>query len=147
MMMKTRTSTKPIVACLRNLTLQKVVYEILKSFSLIEITDFYWFHWFIITLIITFVTRPEKTGLIYTKYICLYYGTYLLFCIHYPKSVSFIEFLMDLCIYDDILNTIQITDKMLLHFKLSKSGQILRVDKTCFPRPGQNFNCSILEVY
>ena len=54
----------------------------------------------------------------------------------YPKSVSIIEFLMDFCIYDDILDTIQITDKKLLHFKLSKSGQILRVDKTCFPRPG-----------
>ena len=38
--------------------------------------------------------------------------------------------------YDDILNAIRITDKMLLHFKLSKSDQILRVDKTCFPRPG-----------
>ena len=29
---------------------------------------------------------------------------------------------------DDILDTIQITDKALLHFKLSKSGQILDVD-------------------
>ena len=28
--------------------------------------------------------------------------------------------------YDDILDTIQITDKKLLHDKLSKSGQILR---------------------
>ena len=37
--------------------------------------------------------------------------------------------------YDDILDMIQITDKKLLHFKLSKLGQILRVDKTCFPRP------------
>ena len=37
--------------------------------------------------------------------------------------------------YDDILDTIQLTDKKLLHFKLSKSGQILHVDKTCFPRP------------
>ena len=54
----------------------------------------------------------------------------------YPKSVNFIEFLRDFCIYDDILDTIQITDKTLLHFKLSKSGQILHVDKTCFPRPG-----------
>ena len=52
----------------------------------------------------------------------------------YPKSVNFIEFLMGFCIYDDILDTIQITDKKLLHFKLSKSGQILRVDKTCFFR-------------
>ena len=81
------------------------------------------------------VTGPGKTGLIYIKYTCLYYGTYLLFCMCYPKSVNFIEFLMDFCIYNDILDTIQIIDKTLLHFKLLKSGQILRVDKTCFPRP------------
>ena len=82
------------------------------------------------------VTGPKKTGLIYTKYTCLYYGTYLLFFMCYPNSVNFIEFLIDFCTYDDVLDTIQITDKKLLHFKLSKSGQILRVDKTCFPRPG-----------
>ena len=54
----------------------------------------------------------------------------------YTKSVNFIEFLMDFCIYDDILDMLQVTDKKLLHFKFSKSGQILLVDKTCFPRPG-----------
>ena len=84
----------------------------------------------------TYVTGPGKTGLIYTKYTCSYYGMYLLFCICYPQSVTFIELPMDFCIYDDTLNMIQITDKKLLHFKFSKSGQILRVDKTCFPRPG-----------
>ena len=78
----------------------------------------------------------ENRSYIYIKYTCLYYGKYLLFCMCYPKSVNFIEFLMDFCIYDDILDAIQITDKKLLHFKLLKSGQILRVDKTCFPRPG-----------
>ena len=80
-----------------------------------------------------YVTGPGKTGLIYT---CSYYGMYLLFCICYPKSASFIEFLMDLCTFDDISHATRITDKKLLHFKLSKSGQILCVDKTCFPRPG-----------
>ena len=35
---------------------------------------------------------------------------------------------MDFCIYDDILDTRQITDKKSLHFKLSKSGQILCVE-------------------
>ena len=51
----------------------------------------------------------------------------------YPKSVSFIKFLMGFCIivYDDILDTIWTTDKKLLLCKLSKSG---RVDKTGFPR-------------
>ena len=36
-------------------------------------------------------------------------------------------------VYDDILDIIQITDKKLLHFKLSKLGQMLCVDKTGFP--------------
>ena len=51
----------------------------------------------------------------------------------YQKSINFIDFLMDFCIYDDILHMIQITDKKLLHFKLSESGQFLRVEKTVFP--------------
>ena len=50
---------------------------------------------------------------------------------------------MDFGTYVDILDTIWITDKKLLHFILSKSGQILCVDKTSFSRPGhklQNYN-------
>ena len=35
------------------------------------------------------------------------------------KSVIFIEFLMDFCIFDDIFDTIPITDRKLLQFKLS----------------------------
>ena len=46
---------------------------------------------------------------------------------------------MDFCTYDDILDTIWITDKKLLHFQVSKLGQILCVDKTGFPRPGHIF--------
>ena len=38
-------------------------------------------------------------------------------------------------VYDSILDIIQLTDKKLLHFKHSKSDQILRVHKTSFPRP------------
>ena len=83
-----------------------------------------------------YVTRPGKIGLIYTKYTCSYYGVYILFYMCYPISVSFIELFMDFCIYDDILDTVLITDEKLLHFKLSKSSQILCVDKTGFPRPG-----------
>ena len=82
------------------------------------------------------MTGPRKTGLIYTKCTCSYYGTYLLFCTCYPKSVIFIEFLMDFDTYDDILVEIWITNKKLLQFKLSKSGQILHIHKTGFPRPG-----------
>ena len=58
-----------------------------------------------------YMAGPGKTGLIYTRYTCSYYGTYLLFCMGYTKSVSFIEFLMDVCIYDVILDAIQIKDK------------------------------------
>ena len=38
------------------------------------------------------------------------------------------DFLMDFLIYDGILNI------KLLHFELSKSGQILCIHKTSFPR-------------
>ena len=87
------------------------------------------------------MTRLGKTGLIYTKYTCSYCGSYLLLCMCYPNSVSCIELRMDFCILcDDILDTIQSTDKKLLHFKLSKSGHILRVDKTCFLRPGHIYH-------
>ena len=94
-----------------------------------------------------YVTGPGKTGLIYTKYTCLYYGTYLLFCMCYPKSVNLIEFFTEFCIYDDIIDMIQITYKTLLHFKLSKSGQILHVDKTYFPRPGHIYIYIPLKPY
>ena len=60
----------------------------------------------------------------------------------YAKSAAFIEFLMDFNIYDDILDTIDymIIDKNLLHFELSKLGEILCVDMTGFLRPGHIFN-------
>ena len=55
------------------------------------------------------VTWHGKTGLIYTKYTCLYYNNYL-FCMCYGKSVNFNELLMDFCMYDNILGTITFTD-------------------------------------
>ena len=54
----------------------------------------------------------------------------------YAKSESFIEFIMECCIYDDIFVAILVKDKKLLHFEVSQLGQILRVDKTGFLRPG-----------
>ena len=44
-----------------------------------------------------YVTRPEKTSLIYTKYTYSYYGIYLFVCVCYTKSVSLIEFLRKFC--------------------------------------------------
>ena len=55
---------------------------------------------------------------------------------YYPKSVSFIEFLMNFCIYDDILNTMQITDKSYYILNSQNEVKILCVDKTGFPRHG-----------
>ena len=91
-----------------------------------------------------YVTGPEKTCLIYTKYTCSYYGTYILFFINHAKSVSFIEFLMDFCIYIDILDTILNAEKSyILHFKLLILGHILHVDKTGFLKPGHIYiTCS-----
>ena len=93
------------------------------------------------------MTGPGKAGLICTKYTSSHYGKYLLFCICYPKSASFIEFLMDVCIYDDISDAIWITDKKLVHFKFSKSGQILHVDETSCPRPSHRYYTDYCSVF
>ena len=70
-------------------------------------------------------------------------ATISLFYMCYAKSVGFVGFLIDSCKYDDILHTIWITDTKLLHFRLSKLGQILRVDKTGFPRLGHISWCPV----
>ena len=54
-------------------------------------------------VIALYVTGPEKTGLIYTKYTHPYYGIYLLLCVCYPNSVSFIEILRIFCIYGEMI--------------------------------------------
>ena len=79
-----------------------------------------------------YMNEPKKTGLIYTKYTCLHYGTYLLlynYICTIQKSVVLLHFSwISTYTYDDISDAIQITDQKLLHFKLLKSGQILCVD-------------------
>ena len=85
------------------------------------------------------MTGPEKTGLIYTKYTYLYYGAYLYFRVCYPNSVSFIEFLRILCMYDEICVKMLCSQDEIWHFKDRNLGQILHVDKTCFLRPGHIF--------
>ena len=72
--------------------------------------------------ITSYVTGLGKTGRIYTNYTPLHYGMYLLLCMCYPKSVSFIEFLMDFCIYDDISDTIRIKDKS--YYILNSQNQV-----------------------
>ena len=98
-----------------------------------------------------FVTGLEKTSLINTKYPCSYYSTYLLFCMGYMyvyKTCSFIGLLMESYIasyvYDEILVTILSKDRKLLHFKVSKLGQIICINKTVFFRPSHIYNrCSV----
>ena len=88
---------------------------------------------------------PGETSLIYTKYTCLDYGTYLLFCMCYPKSVGYMESHMDFCTYVYIFDTIRIIDKKLLNFKPSESGKSFHVDKTSFLLPGHIIMlCNIL---
>ena len=59
----------------------------------------------------TYVTGSEKTGLIYTKYIYSCHGAYLLFCICYLNSVSFIGF--SAYTYDEICIKIKTHDSEL----------------------------------
>ena len=80
------------------------------------------------------MTGLGKTGPIYTKYTPSDYGTYIVLCMCYP--IVLLDSSWISALFDDILYTIQNTDKKLLHLRLSKSGQIVRADKTSF-FPGQ----------
>ena len=91
------------------------------------------------------MTGPEKTGLIYAKYMCSYYGKYLVFWMCY--SQSFIKCFIDFYIYDKRCAKIQNIIKKLLQFKHSKLGQILCVDKTFFSGPVTNITCTCSCVY
>ena len=48
-----------------------------------------------------YVTRHEKTGLMYTKYTSSYYGLYLLYCSTYQSSVNCYRFAMKCYINGD----------------------------------------------
>ena len=82
----------------------------------------------------TYVTEPEKTGLIYKQYTYSYYGAYLFFRVCYPNSVNFLGF----CVYIKKFVLKCYVAKMRYCILKTKQnlGQILRVDKTCFLRPG-----------
>ena len=71
----------------------------------------------IVNTILIYVTGPEKTGLIYTKYTYLYYGAYLFFCVRYAISVNCIEFLRILCINDEICDEMLCCQVEILHLK------------------------------
>ena len=64
-----------------------------------------------------------------------------------PKYVSFINFLLDFCITDDILYAIWIIVKKLLDFKLSISGQIYMCIRLVFLAWSHLVKCFIINLY
>ena len=52
------------------------------------------------------MTESAKTGLICTKYTYSFYHIYLFFCVGYTISISFIEFLRKLCVYDEVYDKV-----------------------------------------
>ena len=67
--------------------------------------------------VIPYVTWSDKTSLITTKYTHPYYGIYLLFCVCYLNSVSFIELLRIFCIHGEVCAKILCSEKELLNLK------------------------------
>ena len=65
----------------------------------------------------------ENRSYVSTQITLIYIMAHIFCSVCAIQTVNFIEFLKDFCIYDDISDMIQITDKKLLHFKLSKPGQ------------------------
>ena len=86
-----------------------------------------------------YVTEHEKTGLMYTKYISLYYGTYLLYCLRYCSSVNCIRLPMKCCISGRIVIILPFSSAKLLKFEIQKCGQILCAHKPYFLMPGHIF--------
>ena len=63
------------------------------------------------------MTRSDKTSLITAKYTHPYYGIYLLFCVCYLNSVSFIELLRIFYICGEVSAKILCSEKELLNLK------------------------------
>ena len=81
------------------------------------------------------VTKHGKTGLMYTKYISLYYGTYLLYCL---SSVNCFRFPIKCCINGENVIRLLFLSAKLLKFEIQKCGQILCAHKPYFLMPGHN---------
>ena len=65
-----------------------------------------------VIVLLKYVTRPGKQALsTQNTLVCIMARISCSVCAIYPQSVSFIEFLMDFCTYNDILDTIWITEK------------------------------------
>ena len=88
----------------------------------------------------SFVTQSDKTSLIARKYTRVYNGIYLLLCVCYSNSVSFIELLRIFCIHGEVCAKILCLEKDLLNLKDSKLTQKFYGNKTGFVRPGHIYN-------
>ena len=71
-------------------------------------------------IIVLYVTRSDKTSLIARKYTHPYNDIYLLFCVCYSNSVSFIRLLRIYCIHGEVCAKILCSGKELLILKDSK---------------------------
>ena len=85
-----------------------------------------------------YVTRHEKTGLMYTKYTRLYKTEYLHCCTSYLQSASCTRLCRNDCISGDKFVKIPCLHKKLFNFEIQKCacGQILCAHKTHFLMPG-----------
>ena len=93
-----------------------------------------------------FVTQSDKTSLIAQKYTHVYNYIYLLFCVCYSNSVSFIELLRSFCIHGEACAKILCSEKELLSLKGSKLTQNFYGNKTGFVRPGHIFRIKLALV-
>ena len=69
---------------------------------------------------IIYVTRSDKTSLIARKYTHLYNGIYLLSCVYYSNSVTFVELLRIFCTHGEACAKLLCSEKELLNLKDSK---------------------------
>ena len=90
-----------------------------------------------------YVTRHEKTGLMYTKYTRSYYYKYLRYCIRYSQSVSCMRFLTNCCINAEKFVRLLCLHKKLFNFEIQKCGQISCAHKTHFLMPGHIYPYTI----
>ena len=103
-----------------------------------------WFHiWYIHSSclhwsLMWIVTQSDKTSLIARKHTHVYNGFYLLFCVCYSNSISFIALLRIFYIYGEVCAEILCSEKELLNLKDSKLTQNFYGNKTGFVRPGHN---------
>ena len=90
------------------------------------------------------MTQSDKTSLIARKYTHVYNYIYLLFCVCYSNSVSFIELLRSFCIHGEACAKILCSEKELLNLKDSKLTQNFYGNKTVCQTRSHMFKLPII---